>query len=132
MASNGSAFRGSRYSRKCSLTTSQARPRWRISSRIVFSDSSDYKPPKDWSRTNGLVEDIRQSYFSLDERKRLDEITKPRELKTHDPQRPLEMPAASRNVGAAGGAGGGALPPNDPANPVKVNPQIRNVERVEK
>jgi general secretion pathway protein D len=103
---------------------------------FVFSDSSDYKPPKDWSRTNGLVEDIRQSYFSLDERKRLDEITKPRELKTHDPQRPLEMPQGTgRPAGAAPGgatitnpqvAPGGATPP------VNVNPAVRNIEKIEK
>ena len=29
---------------------------------FVFSDDHDYKPPKDYSRTNGLVEDIRQTY----------------------------------------------------------------------
>ena len=103
---------------------------------FVFSDSSDYKPPKDWSRTNGLVEDIRQSYFSLDERKRLDEITKPRELKTHDPQRPLEMPqGTTRSTGGPGGPtstnpqvvpSGGATPP------VNVNPAVRNIEKIEK
>ena len=102
---------------------------------FVFSDSSDYKPPKDWSRTNGLVEDIRQTYFALDERKRLDEITRPRELKTHDPQRPLEMPQGARPAGAPGGAtplnpqvvpSGGATPP------VNVNPAVRNIEKIEK
>jgi general secretion pathway protein D len=110
---------------------------------FVFSDSSDYKPPKDWSRTNGLVEDIRQSYFSLDERKRLDEITKPRELKTHDPQRPLEMPqgTTTRPAGAAGGAPGATptnpqpIAPSSPGGatpPVNVNPAVRNIEKIEK
>ena len=78
---------------------------------------------------NGLVEDIRQSYFGLDERKRLDEITKPRELKTHDPQRPLEMPqGTTRPAGATGGttAPGGATPP------INVNPAVRNIEKIEK
>ena len=104
---------------------------------FVFSDSSDYKPPKDWSRTNGLVEDIRQAYFALDERKRLDEITKPRELKTHDPQRPLEMPQGTTRQPGAGPGGatitnpqvvpsGGATPP------VNVNPAVRNIEKIEK
>ena len=96
---------------------------------FVFSDSSEYKPPKDWSRMNGLVEDIRQSYFGLDERKRLDEITKPRELKTHDPQRPLEMPqGTTRPAGGTGGttAPGGATPP------INVNPAVRNIEKIEK
>jgi general secretion pathway protein D len=105
---------------------------------FVFSDSSDYKPPKDWSRTNGLVEDIRQAYFALDERKRLDEITRPRELKTHDPQRPLEMPQGVRPAGTAP-AGGGATPLNPqvvPSGgatpPVNVNPAVRNIEKIEK
>src|SRR6185369_11632530 len=91
---------------------------------FVFSDSSDYKPPKDWSRTNGLVEDIRQSYFQLEERKRLDEITKPRELKTHDPQRPLEMPqGTTRPAGAAGGAPG-AFPAPPPATHGGATPPV--------
>ena len=97
---------------------------------FVFSDSSEYKPPKDWSRTNGLVEDIRQAYFGLEERKRLDEITKPRELKTHDPQRPLEMPqgTTTRPAGATPGqpTPGGATPP------INVNPAVRNIEKIEK
>lgn len=112
---------------------------------FVFSDSSDYKPPKDWSRTNGLVEDIRQSYIQLEERKRLDEITRPRELKTHDPQRPLEMPQGVtrpasgattptttpattpvRVVPRRPGTSGGATPP------VNVNPAVRNIEKIEK
>jgi general secretion pathway protein D len=99
---------------------------------FVFSDSSDYKPPKDWSRTNGLVEDIRQAYFALDERKRLDEITRPRELKTHDPQRPLEMPQGTTRP-----AGGAAAPTTPPAAggatpPINVNPAVRNIEKIEK
>jgi general secretion pathway protein D len=98
---------------------------------FVFSDSSDYKPPKDWSRTNGLVEDIRQAYFSLDERKRLDEITRPRELKTHDPQRPLEMPQGVTRP--AGGATPAAPPsPGGATPPINVNPAVRNIEKIEK
>jgi general secretion pathway protein D len=102
---------------------------------FVFSDS-DYKPPKDWSRTNGLVEDIRQSYFALDERKRLDEITKPRDVKTHDPQRPLEMPQGTTR--SPGGPGGPSLtnpqvvPSGGATRPVNVNPAVRNIEKIEK
>lgn len=68
---------------------------------FVFSDTSEYAPPKDWSRTNGLVEDIRQAYFQADEKRRLDELTKPRDAQTHEPQRPIEMPLDVRG-GAAG------------------------------
>jgi general secretion pathway protein D len=103
---------------------------------FVFSDSAEYKPPKDWSRTNGLVEDIRQSYFALEERKRLDEITRPRELKTHDPQRPLEMPQnAGPRPAAPSGAPGATPPPPTPGGatpPVNVNPAVRNIEKIEK
>lgn len=104
---------------------------------FVFSDSSEYKPPKDWSRTNGLVEDIRQSYFQLEERRKLDEITRPRELKTHDPQRPLEMPqGVPRAHGAGGTPAPGTAPTSLPAPggtpPINVNPAVRNIERIEK
>jgi general secretion pathway protein D len=109
---------------------------------FVFSDSSDYKPPKDWSRTNGLVEDIRQSYFQLEERKRLDEITRPRQLKTHEPQRPLEMPQGLPRSGEAPAGTPGASPthpvPITPGTsggaspPVNVNPAVRNIEKIEK
>ncbi|MCL2778560.1 MAG: type II secretion system secretin GspD [Polyangiaceae bacterium] len=112
---------------------------------FVFSDSSDYKPPKDWSRTNGLVEDIRQAYFDLEEKRRLDELSKPRERKTHQPQRPLEMPQgprASATIGAPPDAAApGAAPPGAPVPPaaaripaaappaVNVTPPVRNIER---
>ncbi len=102
---------------------------------FVFSDSSEYKPPKDWSRTNGLVEDVRQSYIALEERKRLDEITRPRELKTHDPQRPLEMPQGTTRPSAAGG---GAPPPPSGMTPPpptgfpNANPAVRNIEKIER
>jgi general secretion pathway protein D len=114
---------------------------------FVFSEVQEYNPPKDWSRTNGLVEDIRQSYFKLDERRRLDEIARPKDIKSHDPQQPLEMPQGIRpqssgagehtetpatptrrpprtTEGAAPPAGGAA-----PAPPVNVNPPARNIER---
>jgi general secretion pathway protein D len=94
---------------------------------FVFSDSSEFKPDKDWSRTNGLVEDIRQAYFALEEKKRLDEITRPRDIKTHEPQRPLEMPQ-----GTVRPAGGGPVPPGANAPPINLNPGLRNIDKVEK
>jgi general secretion pathway protein D len=103
---------------------------------FVFSDSSDYKPAKDWSRTNGLVEDIRQSYTRLEEKKRLDEIGKPKSTKLHEPQQPLEMPQNVR-PGAAGGpstpAPIGSVPaPATSAPSIPVNPPPRNTERIER
>jgi general secretion pathway protein D len=111
---------------------------------FVFSEVQEYQPPKDWSRTNGLVEDIRQSYFKLDERKRLDEIARPREIKSHDPQQPLEMPQGFQRPSS--GESHTDTPPANPgtprrpprttegstpsaAPPVNVNPPARNIER---
>lgn len=105
---------------------------------FVFSEASEYNPSKDWSRTNGLIEDIRQSYLKLEERRKLDEIARPKTPKTHEPQHPLEMP---QNVRPAGGAGGPAttpaIPQPNPASgganpPVNVNPAVRNIEKIEK
>jgi general secretion pathway protein D len=59
---------------------------------FVFSEENEYAPPKDWSRASGLVEEIRQSYFVIEEKKRLAESARPGEPKAHDVQRPLEMP----------------------------------------
>ena len=65
---------------------------------FVFSDATEYKPQKDWQRTNGLLEDIRQTYFKLDEKKRLEEIRRPQELKTHEPQKPLDSDATAKET----------------------------------
>jgi general secretion pathway protein D len=113
---------------------------------FVFSEVQEYQPPKDWTRTNGLIEDIRQSYFKLEEKKRLDEIARPKEIKSHEPQQPLEMPQGfHRNAGASdaapasdttgrtprtrGNTEGGNPPPAAPAPPVNVTPPTRNIER---
>jgi general secretion pathway protein D len=60
---------------------------------FVFSDKQEYIPPHDYSRTFGLLEDIRSSYHGVEERKILDEATRPKELRSHEPGEPLEMPA---------------------------------------
>ena len=109
---------------------------------FVFSEASEYKPPKDWQRMNGVVEDIRQSYFKLDEKRRLEDIQRPRELKTHDPQQPIEMPHNARpssppppppappTNGATPASGATPSPP--PTGTPNVNPAVRNLEHIEK
>jgi general secretion pathway protein D len=108
---------------------------------FVFSDENAYTPPKDYTRTNGLVEDIRQSFLGIEEKKRLEELTRPKEVKRHEPGEPLEMPAVHRVQST--GAGGNAPPPPPPvppppqpnpatAPPVQINPPVRNVDKVEK
>jgi general secretion pathway protein D len=101
---------------------------------FVFTDNQDYQPPKDYTRTRGLLEEIRQAYVAVEERKRLDELTKPREMRTHDPGQPLEMPATGTR-GAAGNAPA-VQPPagNPPPTPTNINvqPPARNIERTER
>jgi len=60
---------------------------------FVFSDQTDYQPPKDYSRTNGLLEEIRKSIAEIDEKRRLEELKAPSEIKTHFPGHPLELAA---------------------------------------
>jgi hypothetical protein len=93
----------------------------------------------------GLLEDIRQSYTDVDEQRRLEELQRPRELKTHEPGLPLELPGPI-NVG--GTSEGGAAPegprgrsgerasPGERSPPppggLNVNPPARNVEKQER
>ncbi len=98
---------------------------------FVFSDQTDYKPPIDYSRVSGLLEEIRQGYFSVEEQKHIDELTRPKAPRTHDPGEPIEMPAAGRGDGdgndtAPAAAAGAPPPPN-----LNVSPPNRNIERVE-
>ena len=78
-----------------------------------FVFTSDWEPPRDFSRTNGLVEDVRQAFFELEERERLEEETKPREEKFHEAGAAIEL------AGAVKGQGGGATanPAPKPATP---------------
>jgi general secretion pathway protein D len=75
---------------------------------FVFSDQTQYEAPKDYSRTNGLLEEVRQSYLQVDEDRRLEEIMRPKEQRGHSPGQPLELPTT---VGPA------ATPPAHPAAP---------------
>ncbi len=70
---------------------------------FVFSDDTQYEPPKDYSRTNGLLEDIRQSFADVEDQRHLDELTRPREMQTHEPGRPLELPSLGGEARAEAG-----------------------------
>jgi general secretion pathway protein D len=124
---------------------------------FVFSDNGEYEPPKDYSRANGLLENVRQAYLNVEERRHLDDLTKPREVKTHTPGEPLEMPASVHSAAAASSGGepeegaAPARPATTPARerrnretsgennndgngapPVNVNPPARSVDRQER
>jgi general secretion pathway protein D len=79
---------------------------------FVFSDQAPYEPPRDYLRTNGLLEDIRQTYLSLSERERLQEETRPQGVKLHEAQEPLELPIMPSSPN----------PPNPPNPSTPTNP----------
>ena len=103
---------------------------------FVFSEDSQYHSPHDYSRTNGLLEEIRKGYLSVDERKRLDEAARPKEFRGHEPGEPLEMPAGVHPGGEGGpttNSGSEREAPDRPARPpINVRPPPRAVDRVEK
>jgi general secretion pathway protein D len=100
---------------------------------MVFS-GTDWQPPRDWSRTSGLVEDIRKAYFEVEEQRRIEEDSKPKETPTREPSDPIELPGDVHGVGVAtattpAGADvtrrarpAGALPGRGPAVPTGVAP----------
>lgn len=68
---------------------------------FVFT-TDNWEPPTDYSRANGLIEDIRQSFFAMDEQLRLEEDLKPRELHEHLPSEPIDLPGNIKKDGGAG------------------------------
>ncbi|MEZ4405246.1 MAG: secretin N-terminal domain-containing protein [Polyangiales bacterium] len=59
---------------------------------FVFSDA-DYEPPRDWTRTNGLVEEIRQSLRDLRERADVEEASRPTPPPPHAPGESIDLPS---------------------------------------
>jgi general secretion pathway protein D len=119
---------------------------------FVFAEQNNYEAPKDYSRMTGLLEDIRQSYFDVDEQRRLEDLQRPREIKTHEPGQPLELPGpitvdgmttapeenaaparAPRSTTERAAAGGPAAVDRSPPPPATLNvaPPARNVEKTE-
>ncbi len=71
---------------------------------FVFSEDTDWEPPRDFSRTNGVVEEIRQAMLKEKERSRLEEETRPRRPKTHEAVEPIALPTVSTPSKASGGS----------------------------
>jgi general secretion pathway protein D len=59
--------------------------------RYFVFEGENWEPPKDYSRTNGLVEDVRQAYFKVAEQERLEEESQPQHFE-HAPTEPIELP----------------------------------------
>jgi len=108
---------------------------------LVFADDREWSPPRDWSRTNGLVEDIRQSLLEEDEKIRLFEESKPKGPRAHDPGEPIPVPQLGGKSAAGGEDGGGGAPaapaatgagtPARTPNRPKLPAGIPRVDRVE-
>ncbi|MES1174069.1 MAG: secretin N-terminal domain-containing protein, partial [Myxococcales bacterium] len=74
---------------------------------MVFS-GQDWSPPRDWSRTSGLVEDIRKGFAEIAEQDRLIEESRPKEAPLREPSDPIELPGDVHGVGAAAPTSGAA------------------------
>lgn len=83
---------------------------------LVFS-GTDWKPPRDWTRTSGLVEDVRKAFIEIAEQERLELESRPRETPMREPSAPIELPGDVRGVGTAG-AGTVSEPQRRSRNPV--------------
>lgn len=79
---------------------------------FVFA-TDRWEPPMDYTRSNGLVEDIRQAYFEQAERQRLEDELRPRELHDHSPSEPIDLPSGIKREG--GGAAPAPAPRPRPA-----------------
>jgi general secretion pathway protein D len=79
-----------------------------------FVFNSEWQPPRDYSRTNGLVEQIRQAFTEMAERHRLELEGRPSEAKSHEPTEPLDLPV---EVVPGPPAAKGAAPARAPAAP---------------
>lgn len=77
---------------------------------FVFSDS-DWKPPRDWSRTTGLVETTRQAYRSVDAQRALAAAAARKVPPPHAATAPIDVaPSAAPSSGAPESASPSATP----------------------
>jgi general secretion pathway protein D len=67
---------------------------------FVFSEQ-EWTPPRDWSRTNGLVEDIRKAYSEIERNRILEEEANSSSFADRGMSEPLELPGTPRTAGAA-------------------------------
>jgi general secretion pathway protein D len=88
-----------------------------------FVFNSDWEPPRDYARSNGLVEEIRQAFAEIAEVRRLDLEGRPSDAKTHQPTEPLDLPVdvgpgqtAPAGAPAAPSTGAPAAPRPSPIN----------------
>ena len=61
--------------------------------RYFIFTADQWSAPTDYTRSNGLVEDIRQAFFSIDEKLRLEEELRPRDVHEHVPGESIDLPS---------------------------------------
>lgn len=83
---------------------------------FVFG-ATEWEPPQDFSRANGLVEDVRQAYFRLEEQERLERESLPQEKPEHEPSEPIDLPADAVTSSKGGAAKPRATTPATNAAP---------------
>ena len=81
---------------------------------MVFNEGSTWVPPKDYRRSNGLVEDIRQALIAQEEKAQLELKSKPKEQKTHVPGQPIALPSLGARTLSEDG-----VPASTPVTPAK-------------
>ncbi len=89
---------------------------------FVFGEQ-DYEPPRDYTRTNGLVEEIRQSIRELRTRAELEVNSRPIRPPPHEPGESIELPPELRSqLAAPSGAAPASPPPPPPPGPALTAP----------
>ena len=87
---------------------------------FVFGNEQ-WTPPRDYSRANGLVEDIRQAYYRVEEQIRLLRESAPTRSRTHTQSQPIDLPRLPNNnlarPGVAPTPGAGPAVPAAPGAP---------------
>jgi general secretion pathway protein D len=68
--------------------------------RYFVFENSDWKPPHDWSRASGLVEDIRKAYEEIDEQTQLEADSQSTDDSEREPSAPIELPSSVRESSA--------------------------------
>ncbi len=92
---------------------------------FVFSPDSQYDPPRDYSRTSGLIDDMRLRDRELEQKAKLDDLLKPKETKVHRPGTPLEPvgnPVRSSGQHGAAPDGPRAVPSASAVSPAPEGP----------
>lgn len=113
-----------------------------------FVFEGEWQPPRDYARTNGLVEDIRQSFAELEERLRMEAESQAIDKGGHEPTAPIALPSGVKGAPPGSNAAPARAAPTPPRarpaptrrarptggdSPIRINPIARsvNVERVE-